>query len=89
MSIEPTSEPLQPSLPLADQAPPPPTARYLTTIFQTGSKELKDYLGNHKTGSLLYGPNKAWKVVQVDVDADIPPHPDTGAAMTQVTLRLE
>lgn len=65
--------------------------QYQTTIFSSGSPELADYLKAHPVGTKVQSPTKktTWTVTQVNVNEEIPPHPDTGEAMTQVTLIMQ
>jgi hypothetical protein len=64
---------------------------YLTTIFDTGSPVLTNYLACHQVGDKMDSPSssQSWVITEVSQDDNIPPDPITGRSVTKVILEME
>lgn len=62
----------------------------ISHVFDSGSKELAEYLDKFRVGSKLDSPDGivSWTIEEVDVDDTIPPNPLTGKASTRVGLTI-
>lgn len=63
----------------------------VTNIFDTGSKQLEDFLARNRVGNKFSAPTggKVWTITKLETDPNIPPNPTSGQASTKVTLILE
>jgi hypothetical protein len=64
---------------------------HVSTILNTGSQELTDYLEKYAVGNTITSPDgqQIWTVMEHDINANIPPNPHTGAFSTRVALVVE